>query len=454
MKSFGLANHPLWIALALALACSAHATPKKRVAVEWEAQPGALSYELKLSRKGRVVIARKSARPGWSGELPFGYFELRVRGVDRFGRPGEWAVGKSLAVLPPAPRPLSPADEASLPSFESTRSVRFRWDSSEVDGARTVLTLRRGGKIHRVAKSKLRELVVDLPPGEYSWELEHLIEAESGRAEWRSPGSPPVRLVVREPGIDAPRPKHPIGASVIPESRQVRFEWSPVEGAQKYRVYLAPKPDGRVPASSRRAARVVEVRDPRAILEIEDLGAYTWRVIAMRESPLALKSVASATEFELKSPEKSGTRWLRFGLGESLISASDGGQSFQPWVSWTPSWVHESGWRVGGEARLLSPTVRTEVDEHSIVLGLAATTGYPLDQLRKLVLEASAGLQRWDVGETFPQFGLGALYRPTRFLGDWVEGLSARMTRIQRSSGALHEFSLGLSIRLGSGGAP
>jgi hypothetical protein len=101
----------LAIALLVAGASARAQVPAARVVLRWQAIPGAVAYDLQISRDAAFVQRELELRVELSGHRLAppreGRRYWRVRAVDADGRPGAWSVAKSIE--PTASPPGSPA---------------------------------------------------------------------------------------------------------------------------------------------------------------------------------------------------------------------------------------------------------------------------------------------------------------------------------------------------------
>ncbi len=111
------------------------------VDLEWDAVPGAKSYELELFQDlSGTMTPRgkfKTDTPVWSRPVPSGKYAIRLRSLDARGVPGEWSDEIPLKIRLKNPQLLRPVPDDKI----STDQIDLEWGEVEGAGAYQVVLL-------------------------------------------------------------------------------------------------------------------------------------------------------------------------------------------------------------------------------------------------------------------------------------------------------------------------
>ncbi|MEZ0391864.1 MAG: hypothetical protein ACAH59_06595 [Pseudobdellovibrionaceae bacterium] len=132
MKSIGLT-------LFLLLSSWAFASGEKKVHLEWEIIENAKSYDLEFTKipdlGNEPSLFFQSKNPEWTGSLPPGKYNLRIRARDKRRAPGEWSPAEMVMVSLHPVKLLSPSDRSEIKSSEDEMApVDLTWEA--VPGAK------------------------------------------------------------------------------------------------------------------------------------------------------------------------------------------------------------------------------------------------------------------------------------------------------------------------------
>ncbi len=119
----------LYIPLFTVLFNLTHHAIARSVLLEWEAIPGATSYEVEVSQNGEKVVNRMldATKTTWNVGLPVGVYVFRMRASDWTKQPGEWSDPAPFVSSPAPPEIIAPTPGDLLSPSEATRGVVFRW---------------------------------------------------------------------------------------------------------------------------------------------------------------------------------------------------------------------------------------------------------------------------------------------------------------------------------------
>ena len=125
MKSIGLT-------LFLLLSSWAFASGEKKVHLEWEIIENAKSYDLEFTKipdlGNEPSLFFQSKNPEWTGSLPPGKYNLRIRARDKRRAPGEWSPAEMVMVSLHPVKLLSPSDRSEIKSSEDEMApVDLTW---------------------------------------------------------------------------------------------------------------------------------------------------------------------------------------------------------------------------------------------------------------------------------------------------------------------------------------
>lgn len=109
---------------------------KREISFSWEPLSGAKGYELefssvtkdkKLLSKKPVIILTDSI---WKGTLTPGYYQFRIRALDKMQIPGPWSDQTDLFVKVPIPKLISPTQNEIIKSKEKDEDeISFEWEA-------------------------------------------------------------------------------------------------------------------------------------------------------------------------------------------------------------------------------------------------------------------------------------------------------------------------------------
>lgn len=108
---------------------------KRSISLSWEEIPDSTSYDLELTRvlpdgTKRKPMLFKSKSNEWSGKIPPGTYEMRLRAIDDRSVPGDWSEASRIPVKLPAPTmdAAKPAANAQLKVGEDIEAmIPFEW---------------------------------------------------------------------------------------------------------------------------------------------------------------------------------------------------------------------------------------------------------------------------------------------------------------------------------------
>ncbi len=108
---------------------------KRSISLSWEEIPDSINYDLELTRvlpdgTKRKPLLFKSKANEWSGKIPPGTYEMRLRAIDDRNVPGDWSDPSQIPVKLPAPtmETAQPAANAQLKVNEDREAlIPFQW---------------------------------------------------------------------------------------------------------------------------------------------------------------------------------------------------------------------------------------------------------------------------------------------------------------------------------------
>ena len=92
----------------------------KEVKIEWKPLEKAVSYEIQIKHRHKLVLKANTDRPYWKGDLEPDDYNYQIKGIDRRKRFGHVTSIKNLRVLPPPPAQLAVQEEGDSPKPIST----------------------------------------------------------------------------------------------------------------------------------------------------------------------------------------------------------------------------------------------------------------------------------------------------------------------------------------------
>lgn len=293
------------IALGLALVCPA-SVYAKTVNLEWKAIPGAVAYEIQISKKGKVFAKKKLEDLSWSGNLSFGVFSYQIRAFDKLNRPGTWSEPLALVVMPQSPEGTYPDNGLKVRLFSENAKLTLKW-TAVPETSKYKVRIFKGRSVFLEKTVDTTALDIPNPPeGEYTWKIVGIIEA-AGRTpsslsskKWESKPSDEMSFRVNRGTLEAPKLINPISVLAPSKDGVVAFNWTEVDGAEKYELTLLPSKivdSARNPAKAN-APKTFIVPDNKVALKIPVLGKYRWQVRALAniDSKSAASSVGPKSE--------------------------------------------------------------------------------------------------------------------------------------------------------------
>jgi hypothetical protein len=211
----------------------------KPVVLKWSPLKSATQYELVISKGKKTVLTDKgdASITGWNGDLPYGYYTYRLRGLNHSQKPGKWTDPVNLVVAPPYPEPLSPAYGAEVSLSGPKGTLDFRWKALDGVTKFDVEVKRRGSVIiHKRVEGTSIQLK-RFEPGPYSWTVCSIIQDPTGTKSWRSPKSPETEFRASIHTLPNPEARYPMG--LTPQAgRKLRLSWTEVPEAEGYQVFI------------------------------------------------------------------------------------------------------------------------------------------------------------------------------------------------------------------------
>ena len=181
----------------------------KSVVLDWKEDERAVLYEFQVEKDGKVVLHKQTEDSTWKGQLPFGVYVVRVRGIDQFKRPGKWSEATSLVVMPPVPEPVNPPDSQTIvvktppPQGKTVATVPevFEWKGENPQGKYLLEVSKDGNKFFSSTIGGLKSAVFDLEPGEYRWRVKSVLVFEGAKSKraWESEWSDSRSLSIEKP---------------------------------------------------------------------------------------------------------------------------------------------------------------------------------------------------------------------------------------------------------------
>ena len=107
---------------------SAEPILRRKVDLDWDPIQRAVSYSIQISHRGQTIFTSDFKDPSWSGELPPGKYQFRVRAADDRHAYGRWSALQDLLVPLEPVQVLQPqANTEIFTESESSEPVKFRW---------------------------------------------------------------------------------------------------------------------------------------------------------------------------------------------------------------------------------------------------------------------------------------------------------------------------------------
>ena len=146
-----------------------------RLNMEWEKVPGVAVYEVELKPGRGKALQFQTKEPVLDVEVPEGSYQLRVRGLDEEGYPGDWSSPEEVRIRPLPPIEKFPADGAVIKYTKGPAlDIRFRWDAVK-NSVGYVLQLKRGEKIESYTSSSTSLTIKKIQVGQQlQWRVDVL----------------------------------------------------------------------------------------------------------------------------------------------------------------------------------------------------------------------------------------------------------------------------------------
>jgi hypothetical protein len=264
------------------LAAPAAGDPVARVALRWQAVPGAVAYEIQVAPEpsfATPVVSERVEVPGYRwADIPASRHYWRVRSVDGDGRIGPWSEVRPIESALIAPEPVSPASGAQIAWEDEPATVVFACTHSDILRSYTIELshdpdFREIDVTRTAASSTLR---VPLPGlGVFWWRTRGT--ALSGRETAPSRGR---RLEVL---VGQPRPLAPGPSEEVPFG-PVALRWQAWKPVTRWRVSVERLREGR---GAGELAWQAEVGAGEAQFLPRRPGRYLWSVSAINPSGTA-----------------------------------------------------------------------------------------------------------------------------------------------------------------------
>ncbi len=100
---------------------------RRHVEFEWEAVPGALTYDLEIQKSGKI-LKFTTGLSRWEGSLVPGLYKMRIRAKDQRGVPADWSPPEDFKVsLEPATLTAPKNEEQILSQEIEQTKIKFVW---------------------------------------------------------------------------------------------------------------------------------------------------------------------------------------------------------------------------------------------------------------------------------------------------------------------------------------
>ena len=248
----------------------------KEIFIEWKPIEGAVQYDLEIQDGEKPILKKLLDDTTWKGSLKPGFYEYRLRAVDKIERPGQWSSMHTLVVLPIPPEPGFPKDGGKVATYRAGGGFKLKWDNAGTSVHKYQVEVKRGERIVYQGTTSDTELFVKgLRPGNYSWNVRSVVEA-SGRVpasmqgkKWESAPSEDTEFTVERKKLDAPVIVSPTLPMYPPSNGKLKFQWKELDGAESYEVII--NKDGQ-------AGKRYITQKPDLVAITSGEGEYTWRV--------------------------------------------------------------------------------------------------------------------------------------------------------------------------------
>ncbi len=207
----------------------------KTANVEWTAIAGAVVYELELVHEGDTPKTHRISKTEWKGDLPAGLYRYRVRGVDRFKRPGKWSLPQPLVLMPSQGVELeSPPKGTAVQYFGNIPTVPLKWKTLDGVERYRVQVFKNGGVVLDQKVKGNSAHFTGQADGDYRWKVSGCFEA--GPRHWETEASSEWAFEQKKKSLIARVVKYPRGTVPTPKSKKLKVQWTAVEGATLYEL--------------------------------------------------------------------------------------------------------------------------------------------------------------------------------------------------------------------------
>ncbi len=207
-------------------------TYRRLVNFEWEPIPDAKFYEIEIRKRSKEDKSSSfvTTQAAWNGRLPIGFYEFRLRALDRRKVPGEWSEFAELDVGLEPVSLVSPLADASINAQGDTRQeVEFKWQATPM--AKDYLIEIYNDQNEKIAEKTTAETSFKhslTVASQYSWRIKAVAKdkIESSFTELQKftlVGGPLEKASIEKPDNDFVR----------------EIKWKAVENAESYDVIIA-----------------------------------------------------------------------------------------------------------------------------------------------------------------------------------------------------------------------
>lgn len=217
------------------------------VTLKWDPIKGSTKYEIEiLYGSGKVetheITVGEKTQTEWKGKLSFGYYRYRIRGWDKFDRPGEWSEPYEAKVAPSSPETVKQAQEIRLTPAGAT--ILLQWKPSKGADHYLVKVIDSDGKVDVESTATSEFKLTVKQPGKFTWSVTAQISkfrlpASIGAIE--SEPSEGGAFSVAYPKLEAPQFLKTIVKEGNNRTEHIRLAWLPVNEAIAYEVEFEPK---------------------------------------------------------------------------------------------------------------------------------------------------------------------------------------------------------------------
>jgi hypothetical protein len=239
----------------------------KKITLNWDAVKGATSYEIEIILDGKVVDSKKIIdKTKYKKELDPGIYQYRIRTYDWAKRAGEWSPSEVVAILPEAPKLLTPTSDFKklLPKLKEEQ--KFEWE--KVKGIEEYyLEVSKGTEKIFSQNVKGTSQTISLSSGKYDWKVKSLLKKKVD-TEYSSTNS----FELKQVELIAPKIEFPSGR-IAPISKQaMKLKWKNVDHAEAYEVELF---------EGEKSLKKWTTKENQVVAEFETSKKYQWKVRAV-----------------------------------------------------------------------------------------------------------------------------------------------------------------------------